>query len=568
MSENRGKPSDYLIATAAAKRQQSSSDRGLSRRGFFGQAVAAAILPALLNATRAAKAAPAGLAGKPLVIAMKEGALRTLDPNNAYEPEWMVFGKALYSQLVTIHGASLDKVSADYANSWDISTDGLTYVFNLNPKATFSDGTPLTPDDLVFSFERFIRLKGPGSWLLDGIKTIEKTGPNQIKIIFEQVNVDFLAILTTPSLNIAKASEIKAHGGSNAENAAQTDTARSWLDQHSIGSGPFVLERWTHGADLVLRRNQNYWGTPAPVDSVIFKFVNNENIQRDLLLRGDAHIAVNLSPDLAQSLKSKNSNNVDVLEVPALAPAYLGWSAQLNPVLRNPKIWDAIKYAIDYDGLAGLYLGGGQFTGSCVPPSLGGALPAAKRMRQDIEKAKATLAAAGHPGGFSMNVTFASDIAYTTVPSSFVVQKVAADLQQIGIQLNLNPVLFSQMLTDYRAGKLEAVFHWWSSDYAGWTDYLPIYAPGGVAGKKRHHWDVDASPEAKQIAELTSKAMRTPDLSAQYTLTQQAQELLNQHGPYAWLFETNYQIGVRKDFIKSLPINPVWYFDLAGMELT
>lgn len=541
------------------------SSRGISRRTFAASAIALAVFPPLLSMTRAARAAEP-LGGKPLVVVMKAGSLRTLDPNNAYEAEWFIFGKALYNQLVTLRGSELDKIAADYASAWDVSDDGLTYVFDLNPKVKFSDGSTATADDLLFSFNRFINLKGPGSWLLDGVKSIEKSGPNQVKITLSEINVDFLQILTTPSLNVAQASAIRAHGGTDAADASTTDTAGPWLDANSVGSGPFVLDRWTRGSELVLKRNPNYWGVPAPVETVIVKFVDDPNIQRSMLLAGDAHIAVNLSPDIASGLGSEA--NVKVYQIPALAPAYFGWSTQKNAALRNPKLWDAIKYGIDYDGLADIYLGGGGPTGSMVPPSLGGALPADQGMKEDLDRARAALAAGGQPNGFTMNASFASDGSYTTVPAPIVAQKVAADLSRIGITVNLNPQLFSQMLTEYRGGQQEAVFHWWSSDYVGWTDYLPIFAPGGAAGGKRHQWNVTDSPETQQIADIVSKAKQTLALDAQYALTKQAQSLINQFGPYAFLFETNYQLGVRSDAIASLPLNPVWYFDLAGIEFT
>jgi peptide/nickel transport system substrate-binding protein len=543
-----------------------AAGRGISRRSLMARAVAMTVFPALLSLSGRARAQSAPLGGKPLIIAMKTGSLRTLDPNNAYEAEWFIFGKALYSQLVTLRGSTLDQVVGDFASTWDVSSDGLTYVFNLNPKAKFSDGSAATADDLVFSFNRFIRLKGPGSWLLDGVKSVEKSGDNQVKITLTEINVDFLQILTTPSLNIGQAKAIKANGGTDAENASESDTARSWLDDHSVGSGPFVLERWTRGSELVLKRNPNFWGTPSPVETVICKFVDDPNIQRSMLLAGDAHIAVNLSPDIAADLGSEST--VQVHQIPALAPAYFGWSADKNPALRDPKIWDALKYAIDYEGLAQIYLGGGQKTGSIVPPSLGGALPADQAMKEDLERAKAALAAGGHPDGFTMNASFASDGSYTTVPAPIVAQKVAADLSRIGITVNLNPMLFAQMLTDYRGGNQEAIFHWWSSDYVGWTDYLPLFAAGGPVAKKRHQWDASASPEAQKIADLVGKAKQTLALDAQYALTKEAQSLINQHGPYAFLFETNYQLGVRSDAIASLPLNPVWYFDHAGIEFT
>src|SRR5258707_780603 len=94
-------------------------------------------------------------------------------------------------------------------------------------------------------------------------------------------------------------------GATAAADAATKDTARAWLDQHSAGSGPFVLEAWEHGSQLTVKRNPLYWGKQPPFDRVVFKFVKDPNIQRSLLVRGDAHIAANLAPDLAADLKDK-----------------------------------------------------------------------------------------------------------------------------------------------------------------------------------------------------------------------------------------------------------------------
>lgn len=540
-----------------------------SRRSFLAGSVAAIAFPTLIaGALEGCGAGQPARKVKTLVVALNEGSLRTLDPSNAYEPEWFVIGRALYDQLVTFRGSNASKILPDYAATWDVSKDGLSYVFNVNPKVRFWDGSQVTPDDLVFSFTRFMNLKGPGSFLLDGVKSVEKVGPTQVKITLDGLNPDLLAILTTPSLNLSKAAAIREHGGNDGADAAKTDSARAWLDQHSVGSGPYLLDSWTHGSQLVLKRNPNYWGTPAPVETVVFKFVKDANTQRDMLLRGDAHIAINLTPDLAADLESKKQKSVAVVKAEALAPAYLGWSATKNPALANPAIWDAIKYAIDYEGLASIYRGGGQFTGSIVPPGLPGGLAASEHRKQDLNRARQALAAAGHPNGLSFKVTYGSDSTYTTVPAADVAQKLRADLQRVGITMNLDPVQFSQMLTDYRAGKLEAAVHWWAADYAGWTDFLPLFAPGGTVATKRQHWKVDASPEARQIADLTATAMKTVDPQKQYQVVQEAQRQLNQHGPFAFLFETNYQLGVRQDVIKTITPNPVWYFDITDIELT
>ena len=107
-----------------------------------------------------------------------------------------------------------------------------------------------------------------------------------------------------------------AHGGTDAADAA-TRHARAWLDQHSAGSGPFVLEAWEHGSQLTLARNPHYWGKQPPFERVVFKFVKDANVQRDLLVRGDAHFAANLSPDLAADLQGKP--NIGMLKCPRSA---------------------------------------------------------------------------------------------------------------------------------------------------------------------------------------------------------------------------------------------------------
>ncbi len=540
-----------------------------SRREFLGRSVAVAAFPSLLAGVLSAcgTGAQSSSKNKTLVVAMSQGSLRTLDPDSAYEPEWPIFGRALYDQLVTYKGRNISTLVADYAKTWDVSSDGLTYTFNLNPDVKFSDGTKATADDLVWSFQRFLNLKGPGSYLLDGVSSVQKTGPSQVQLKLDSINVGLLQILTTPSLNLAQSSLIKGHGGTNAADAAKTDTATPWLDQHSVGSGPFILESWTRGDQLVLKRNPNYWGTPARVERIIFKFVAEPGTQRDLLLRGDAHVALNLTPDIAASLGQGHSN-ISIVRVGAVAPVFLGWSAQKNSALQNTANWNAIKFAIDYEGLRNIYKGGGDYIGSCTPPELLGGLPASEHMTQNIDKAKAALAQAGNPNGFSFTLTYGTDEVFGTVHAPDIATKVQSDLAKVGITAKLDPKLYSEAQTANRAGQLEAYMHWWSLDFPSWTDSLPYFAAGGSVAKKRFQWDSNASAEAKQISDLATKALTTLDEKQQVQMVQQGQRLLNQHGPYAWLFEAFYQFGVRKDIVSKFDPDPIWFFEPSTVELS
>jgi len=534
-----------------------------SRREFLGRVTAGLVLPTLLQTISSASPKQTTL-----IVAMTQGQLRTLDPDDAYEGGWwFMLGKALYDQLYTYRGASLTRIVNNLVTTSDVSTDGLTYVFNLNPKVRFSNGAPATADDLVFSFHRFLNLKGPGTFLLDGVKSIEKTGPQQIKLTLQSVNTALYSILTSPSINIVNASEIRAHGGTDQADAAKADTAGPYLDAHSAGSGPFVLDSWVRRSQLVLKRNPNYWGTPASVEQIIIKFADEPSTQRDLLIRGDAHIAFNLTPDMIAEFDSNKTSNIGVVRTEALATAALQLNVVNNPALGKPANWEAIRYAIDYDGLRSLYRGGGSPTASLVPPGLPGALPMREAVRQDVGKAKAALARAGNPDGFKFVLTVSTNEASGGVPSPVLAQKLAADLAQVGIQATLRPMLVSQSLTESRAGKLEGYLHGWSADYPHWSNYLEPFAPGGSVSLKRNGWRADASPEAAKIAELTKQALNTLDPRKQLPLVQDAQRMLNRYGPYAWLFDVYLQFAVRKDIVKYVAVNPIFWVDFQSLAM-
>jgi len=537
----------------------------VSRRRFLQSASVAAALPTLMTAalSRPAQAQTRKLAT--LVVAVQEGDTRTIDPQGANELTVPLFLRGLYDQMVTFPGSEFGRVVPDLAAKWNVSPDGLTYVFTLNSSVKFSDGTPATADDVVFSLRRQKNLKGPTSWFQDGVKSVEKTGADEVTIKLSSLNVDWLFLLTSPFLSIAKAATLRQNGANDSADAATTDTARKWLDQHSAGSGPFVLEAWDHGSQLTMTRNPNYWGRAPQFDRIVFQFVKDPTVQRNLLVRGDAHIAVNLSPDLAAALQ--NTSNIRILDVPSLGFVWVGLHVGRNPALKNPKAWEAIQYAIDYDGLAKIYLGGGQYIASCIPPGLPNALPVQERIKRDLPRAKAALAAAGSPNGFAFDLTYASDQVYFNVPSSLVAPKVQADLKEAGITANLRPVPATQELTDFRAGNLDAAIHEWGADYIGWTDFLPVFAPGGHVAGPRQGWKPEFSPEAKRISDLATEAMRTLDPAKQQQLCFEAQRLMNRVGPFAWLFEGNIQIGYRSDVIKALATNPVWFFDVGSIEL-
>ena len=169
----------------------------------------------------------------------------TLDPNLAYEESGIVADLQMYSTLVKFPIGKLTQVGPDVASSWDVSKDGRTFTFHLKHGIKFSSGNTLTSDDVLYSFQRVVNLpKDPASWLITQMGIDDKsvatavTAPDPYTVV---INVPtafspgaFLSIMANPVVSIVDSKTVRAHvqGG---------DFGTAWLNDHSAGSGPYML---------------------------------------------------------------------------------------------------------------------------------------------------------------------------------------------------------------------------------------------------------------------------------------------------------------------------------------
>jgi peptide/nickel transport system substrate-binding protein len=343
----------------------------------------------------------------------------------------------------------------------------------------------------------------------------------------------FLSILTSNSLAIGEAKVIQAHGGTDASDASKVDTAEAWLDDHSVGSGPYVLQSWTRGVQLVMVRNNKYWLPEPAVPEIVFKFVDSASSEQLLVQKGGAAIAIDLSPDQIASLASDTS--IGVASVSALEVVYMGWAAS-GPVagpLNNPENWDAIKDAINYAQLVELSRGAATQASSLLPKVMEGGLPSSDALKENLTKAKQALTAAGNPNGFAFTLTYATDETAAGLPTSLLAEAIAGDL---------------------------AIIHSWADDYPGTSDFLPVFIPGGVVATTRQDWPKTASDQ--QITNLSNEGFATGNAQARASLFSQALELLNQDGPYVPLLDTQAQYAYNKTEVSNVIGNSLWFIDL------
>src|SRR5581483_8166063 len=366
-------------------------------------------------------------------------------------------------------------------------------VFNLKPNVHFANGDPLTSADVVFSLNRLINIKGNPSFLLAGI-TIKASGRYGVVMTSTTPAGQLPAILANPSTGIVNSKLVKAHGGTAAANASTKDKAESWLNSPSAvgeGSGPYELASYNSTSQVTLKRNPNYRGAKKPgFDTVV---VRNMVAATQLINvgRGTHEIAIDLAADQAQTLKSNSKVNVSLQPSTWVFWLFANDDPTVSAVTSNKQWQQAVRYGLDYKSILSVAGPGAYQTPGLIPSMFLGALPAKDAVKQNVAKAKAALQASGQASQ-SVTLDYPSDLTINGVPFTTLAQKVQANLQSIGMNVQLSGSPTSTWLTSYRSGKMAFGLSLWGPDYPDPADYL-TFAPGELVGL-RAGWAKGAAP--------------------------------------------------------------------------
>jgi peptide/nickel transport system substrate-binding protein len=525
-------------------------------------APAATTAPAAKPTTAPAAAAPAA-ATQNLIIAIDQSDVRTLDPAREFEFAAAFVDLNVYDTLITQKGPDdLNTFVPVLAKEWKISPDGKEYTFTLRDDVKFASGNPLTADDVKFSLLRLKNIKGNPGWMMDPLKDVQVVDKTTVKTILTDPFGDWLAVLAGPNSGIVDSKLVTQQGGSAADDADKTDKAEEWLNQNSAGSGPFVLKGWQKNNVISLERNPTYFQGQAKLAKVDVRDVPSPATQKLQVEAGDVDVALSLTPDLVDTLKG--NPNVKVVLGQSLDNLYMGLTTDptINANLAKKEVRQAIRAAIDYDGV--LALTNGQAVRGPAVYSIGilGLTQAdADRLnpKYDVEKAKQLLATAGLSGGFSFPLEYGTGPSPVGVTYESIAQKVQADLKKVNIDVQLVPEEFSVMLTKYRAKDRTAVISYNQPDYLGASDWaaqmiLNTWAP-------RLHYD------SKQAQDLATKGGAESDPQKRAAIYQEMLALLVEEGPYVMLVQGKAPVVTRAN-VQNWVYFPIGDARLFGVSKT
>jgi len=486
-----------------------------------------------------ALAGPVG--GQSLIMADDQSDVKTLDPDREFEFAAAFVDLNAYDTLVVPKSAQdFSSFVPFLAKDIKISADGREYTFTLRDDVKFASGNPLTAEDVKFSLLRLKNIKGNPGWMADPLNDVQVISPHTVKTILKDPFADWLAVLAGPNAAIMDSRLVREHGGTDSATADKDDKAEEWLNQHSAGSGPFILTGWQKNEVITLERNPNYFLGPARLAKVEIRDVTSPATQKLQIEKGDIDVAVNLTPDLVAGLKG--NPNVKIITGQSLDNMYMGLTTNpaLDPNLARKEVRRAIRYAIDYDGV--LALTNNQAVRGPAVYSIGifGLTPAdADRLnpKYNPAKAKELLAQAGVGGGFSFKLAYGTGPSPVGITYESVAQKVQADLKKVGISAQLAPAEFLTMLTTYRARKSAAVISYNQPDYLGSSDWLGqmilnTWAP-------RLYFDDPA------LKDMTNKANAEVNQEKRISMIHQILARLVDDGPYVMLVQGKIQVVTR-----------------------
>lgn len=469
----------------------------------------------------------------------------TLDPAAVQDVQSNIPMDGIYDGLVTYatYGSNTASIIPDLA-TWTASTDGLTYTFHLKHGIRFSNGDPLTAQDVKYSLDRMTSWDATGSngpspfgsdfsdivgydqWFnngkqppasVTGLSGITTPDPYTVVIKLTAPQAYFLNEMALPNAYIVDPAVTEKYGP-------------NLYAQHAVGTGPYMLDYWTQNKQMVLVPNPYYKG---PQKAQLKKIIFNVNVQAatQFLLFEKGQVDMIFQPDSATYLAALNSPTLakDYIRNKTNAVWYLAYNVTKAP-FNNVKVRQAVNLAIDRNQILKLINGRGLVETQLLPPAMPGYDTSMKGYAYDPTQAKKLLQEAGYGNGFSITLAYTSARPFVET----VMQNIQAQLAKVGITVNLHNIPETGTYWPYTA---DTTNNWdlswtdWWQDYPDPQDFM-FNLGSGLSSNETGGW------KNTQFDNLVTEADNLPASqdTKRWQLYDQAQQIWFQQAPWVPLY--------------------------------
>jgi peptide/nickel transport system substrate-binding protein len=468
------------------------------------------------------------------LVMIIESSPTNLDPRVGLDAQSERIDNLIFDDLLS-RGDDLN-VAPGLAERWEIS-DPLTYVFHLHRGVKFHDGRPLTSRDVKWTLDSLLagKIRSPKTAafrFLDHLDT-----PDDFTVVFHMKEPD-AALLW----NVSDGAIGVVPYGSGDE-----------MTRHPIGSGPFRFVSAETDKEVVIERNDDYWGAKAKLARVRFSVVPDATTEALELRKGSADLIINsLTPDTVLTLE--RGPFLAVEHAPGTEVQYLGFNLR-DPILKDVRVRQAIAYALDRQPMIKyLWRGQAQPARSILPPqswAYNGNLPA---YEHDAGRARALLDAAGYPAvnGVRFHITMKTSTVESTRLMVAVIQQ---QLREVEIALDIRSFESATFLADVTHGSFQLYgLRWVGGNQDPDIFYVFHSSRFPPNGSNRGYYS------NSRVDALIDQARREVDPRIRKPLYAEVQNILAEELPYINLwFLDNVLVHTRR--VKNLKLNPAGNYD-------
>jgi len=429
-----------------------------------------------------------------------------LDPRIGIDASSERLFQIMFSSLVKKDEHSA--IQPDVALSWDVP-DPKTYVFHLRHDVRFHDGRPLTSKDVAFTFQSILNgsVRTPKSGTFERIQSIETPDPYTVVFKLNEIFAPFLWNLSGGAIGIIP------------------DGSGPDFNRHPIGSGPFAFVQYIQDQELILKRNEDYFGRKAAAPILRFKIIPEAVVAALELQKGSVDIELNvLTSDMNNVLKS--DHNLKLMQAEGTNYQYVAFNLT-DPVFQDVRVRQAIAHAIDTEAIIKyLRRGEARLATGVLDSSNWAYEPNVKTYPHDPESARQLLREAGHE---NLSMTFRSTNESDSRLLAAVLQQ---QLRDAGITMEIRSNESATFFADLLAGN----FQMYSARWVGGNDDPDFFnlvfhskmVP--MKGANRGHY---SNP---RVDELIDFARRELDMEKRKAAYQEIQRIVAEELPYVSLF--------------------------------
>ncbi|MBI4475121.1 MAG: ABC transporter substrate-binding protein [Acidobacteria bacterium] len=453
-----------------------------------------------------------------------------LDPRIGTDASSQRLFELMFSSLVKKNDQFA--IEPDLALRWD-TPDPLTYIFHLRSDAFFHDGRRLTSKDIVFTFRSMmdgsIRTPKAGTFRL--VESIE--APDEATVVFK-LKEPFAALLWNLTL-----------GGVG----IVPDGSDTAFGQNPIGSGQFKFVRYIRDGEVVLARNDSYYGEKPNVAVVRFRIIPEAIVTALELRKGTVDVAPNILPaDMIEVLRG--DDDLQVMEADGTRYQYIAFNLK-DPVFKDLRVRQAFAHGIDREKIIKyLWRDQARLATGVIPPEHWTYEPNVKTYAYDPARARQLLKDAGQA---NLSFTWRTS---TDEVGRLIASVLQQQLREIGVRMEIRSNEFATFMADVVKGNFQAYSLRWiggnnDPDIFNLIFHSKFTPPNGA---NRSYY---SNPRVDELIEL---AQRETDTEKRRTAYQEIQRIVAEELPYISLYYLDNVVVFNKR-ISGMKITPAGNYD-------